>query len=243
MLVVDCDPSGAIAQGVGIPPFLIKKGLVDLYNGSAAFHETIQQTDFTPVFDVLPTAVFEHEDEIRLMELAKNRVRLRRLLSGLISSGRLEYDFILLDTAPAIDDLLLGALLAADKVLIPLQSGYFAINVTERLLKIIDRIRRTTNPTLSIEGIVLTFVEPNTLQTKQAIHEAKKRFDGLLLQIQIPKNTALGYAAFAKRPLALVDINARGAQAYLALAEEIITRNNTDYQETRKPNFHFSKIY
>ncbi len=243
VLVIDCDPSGAVAQGVGIPPFLIKKGLVDLYNGSAAFQETIQRTDFSPAFDVLPSAVFEHEDEIRLMGLAKNRVRLRRLLSGLISSGRLDYDFILLDTAPAIDDLLLGALLAADKVLIPLQSGYFAINATERLLKMIDRIRKTTNPTLSVEGTVLTFVETNTLQTQQAIREAKEKFGSLLLQTAIPKNTALGYAAFAKRPLALVDVNASGAQAYLTLAEEIISRNQSDFREVRKHGFHYSKIF
>jgi chromosome partitioning protein len=81
------------------------------------------------------------------------------------------------------------------------------------------------------------------LQTQQAIREAKEKFGSLLLQTAIPKNTALGYAAFAKRPLALVDVNASGAQAYLTLAEEIISRNQSDFREVRKHGFHYSKIF
>ncbi|MCB0265013.1 MAG: ParA family protein [Calditrichaeota bacterium] len=225
VLIIDCDPSGSISQGLGVPQYAIKHGIFDVFSGSAGFIEAIQQVEFFPQFDILPAGIREHEQEIRLMELAKNRVRMKRLLNGLMTSGRLNYDYILIDTPPSMDDLALGAMYAADSVLIPLQSGFYAINAAERLLGMIERIRKTTNPNLNIEGILLTFSEKGTRATNQALSAAEERFGNLMFDTQIPKNAALGYAAFARRPIALVDVTAPGAQAYLALAEEIIHKN------------------
>jgi chromosome partitioning protein len=116
----------------------------------------------------------------------------------------------------------MASLYAAHSVLIPLQCSYYAINVVERLLHMIDRIKEGGNPDLAIEGILLNFYEKNTRASQRGAQEAKRLFTNLVFDTVIPKNTTISYATFEKKPVALVDISATGSTAYLSLAQEIL---------------------
>ncbi len=222
VLVMDVDPAGGVSAGLGFARDNIRAGIFEVFSGSASFLDAIHRVVFTPTIDVIPANVKDTVQEVRLADLAKNRVKLKLQLSGLLESGRLNYDYILIDTPPVLNDLTVGALLTAHSVLIPMQCSFYAISGVERLLKLIERIRKTTNRTLQIEGILLTFYEKGTRASILAENEARERFSAMLLQTIIPKNAAIAYAAFENKPAALVDVAAPGAVAYLELAREII---------------------
>lgn len=223
VLVIDIDPAGAVSAGLGLEREDIRAGMFEVFSGSSSFIEAIHQVKFTPAIDIVPANVFDGVEEVRFADLAKNRIRLKLLLNGLMESRRINYDFILIDTPPVLNDLTLSAMLAADSVLIPMQCSFYAINTVERLLKLIERVRKTTNTELEIEGVLITFFEKGTRATLETVAHAQQKFSGILLKSIIPKNAAIAYAAFERRPVALVDISATGAHAYLALAEEIIS--------------------
>jgi chromosome partitioning protein len=227
VLLIDLDPNGALSFGLGIQPEGIKTGIYEIMLGTADIPECIQHTELS-YLDIIPCNVFSHEREIRITTMAKNRSILRRKLNDLITKKKLSYDFILLDTPPSLSDLTLVALFAAHSVLIPLQCSYFAINVVNRLLQVIKQLKESGNPDLQIEGVLLNFFEKNTRASHRGEKEAKMLFNENVLQTIIPKNAAIGYAAFEKKAVAMVDISAPGSLAYLALAEEILRKNSTE---------------
>lgn len=224
VLVIDVDPAGGVSDGLGITRENIRAGIFEVFSGSAAFLDAIHRVVFTPTIDVIPANVKDTVQEVRLADLAKNRVKLKLQLSGLLESGRLDYDYILIDTPPVLNDLTVGAMLTANSVLIPMQCSFYAINGVDRLLKLIERVRKTTNRNLQIEGILLTFYEKGTRASMLAVGAAQQRFSAMLLQTIIPKNAAIAFAAFENKPVALVNVAAPGAVAYLELAKEILMK-------------------
>jgi chromosome partitioning protein len=229
ILLIDVDPNGALSLGLGIPTEDGKAGMYEIMLGTADLTDCIQRTDLLNL-DIIPCNVLSQEREIRLTTMAKNRSVLRRKLNDLILKKRLNYDFIIIDTPPSLGDLTLLALFAAHSVLIPLQCSYFAINIVNRLLKVISRLKESGNPNLEIEGILLNFYEKNTRASQRGEKEARLLFNDQVLHAIIPKNAAIGYAAFEKKAVALIDIGATGSLAYLALAEEILRKNSCPYE-------------
>jgi len=229
VLLIDIDPNGSLSIGVGITPEDIKVGIYEIMLGTSDLLECVQRTDLSNL-DIIPCNVFSHEREIRIATMAKNRSILRRKLNDLIVKKKLNYDFIIIDTPPSLGDLTLVALFAAHSVLIPLQCSYFAINIVNRLLQLIKRLKESGNPSLEIEGILLNFYEKNTRASQRGAQEAKQLFNENVLQTIIPKNAAIGYAAFEKKAVAMMDISATGSLAYLALAEEILRKNSDEYE-------------
>ena len=224
VLVIDLDPADAVAQGLGIRPADLDFGAFEILSGSANLMEAARPSSIARL-DVIPARVGDSEREVRFNEVAKNRVRLSRQIDVLRSTNRLPYDYILIDTPPSLNDLTFNALLAADSVLVPLQAGQYAFNAVRRLMQMLVRLRKSANPGLDVEGVVLNFYEKGTRVSDRALFQARKVFRSYLFDTVIPKNTAIGYAAFEAKPVAMMDIKSSGAQAYLALAEEIITRN------------------
>ena len=224
VLVIDLDPADAVAQGLGIRPADLDFGAFEILSGSANLMEAARPSSIARL-DVIPARIGDSEREVRFNEVAKNRVRLSRQIDVLRSTNRLPYDYILIDTPPSLNDLTFNALLAADSVLVPLQAGQYAFNAVRRLMQMLVRLRKSANPGLDVEGVVLNFYEKGTRVSDRALFQARKVFRSYLFDTVIPKNTAIGYAAFEAKPVAMMDIKSSGAQAYLALAEEIITRN------------------
>lgn len=226
VLIIDMDPDGAVSTGLGLQPENTRAGVFELFSGNADLMETIHPLNYLPMAAV-PVNVVTSEHEIRLNEMAKNRLRIKQQISAALLSNKLNYDYILIDTPPALNDLTIGALLASDSILIPLQCGHFAIKAVERLMYMVERIRKSANPNLAIEGIMLNFYEKGTRASRRSLERAQSCFPGMVLKTRIPKNAAIGHSAFEQKPIALVDITAASAGAYLTLAEEILHQNCT----------------
>lgn len=223
VLVIGMDPNGSLSAGCGIPQEATQAGIYELYLGTCDCVNTIHQSEL-PKMDLIPCNINTHEQELRLEQMSKNRILLKRKLYDLLIKGRGDYDFIIIDTPPSVSDLTISALYTSHSVLIPLQTGYFSLRVVERLLQMIHRIKKGVNPDLTIEGILLNFYERNTKASQRTFEEARKLFGNLIFNTVIPKNTALGYAAFEQKPLVLVDACAPGAVAYLSLADELLKK-------------------
>jgi chromosome partitioning protein len=230
VLLIDLDPNGALSIGLGIRNEDVKFGIYEILLGTVDILDCLQRTELSNL-DLIPCNVFTHEREIRITTMAKNRSALKRKLNDLIVKKKLNYDFVIMDTPPSLGDLTLVALFAANSVLIPLQCSYFALNIVNRLILVIKRLRESGNPDLEIEGILLNFYEKNTRASQRGAMEARQLFSEKVMQTIIPKNATIEFAAFEKKAVAMVDVSAPGSLAYLALAEEILRKNTSEYAQ------------
>jgi chromosome partitioning protein len=224
VLLIDLDPNGALTEGMGFRREEVHTGVFDLFLGTFDCVAITYKCN-VPFLDLIPCNIFNNEQEIRLNFMAKNRILLKTKINDLILRSSVHYDYIIIDTPPSLNDLTMGALYAANSVLIPLQCGYFALQVVDRLLRLIERIRKGANPDLTIEGVVLNFYEKSTRAGLLSAAEAEKMFKHLMAKTVIPKNAAISYAAFEKLPIVLVDACSPGAVSYLELAREILDNN------------------
>ncbi|HFE63386.1 MAG TPA: ParA family protein, partial [Caldithrix sp.] len=161
VLLLDLDPNGAVSLGLGIENGLLSKGLFEVMLGTVNLMNAVHHFEF-PEFDVLPCNIQNSEEENRLIALAKNRTNLKNKIYDLVRKKKIEYDFIIIDTPPILNDLTLSAFCAAKSVLIPLQCGYFSLRLVDKLFQAIRRVKISINPDLYIEGILLNFYEKNT---------------------------------------------------------------------------------
>lgn len=224
VLLVEMDPNGSLAMGCGLDERSIKGGVYEIFMGAFDCIDAVHDTEL-PNLDIIPCHIPTHEQEMRLEQMSKNRILLKRKLTDLVNKGKIEYDFIIIDTPPSISDLTIAALYASNSVLIPMQTGYYSLKVVEKLLVMIQRIQNGVNPDLKIEGILLNFYEKNTKASQKTVEESLQKYGDLVFKTMIPKNTAISYAAFERRPLIQLDALAPGAIAFLALAEEILRKN------------------
>jgi chromosome partitioning protein len=239
ILIIDLDPNGTLSGGIRLDDREVEGGVFDLFLGRE-YSQVIYKTNL-PKLEIIPCDIQSNEKETRFFALAENRALLKRKLDDLSGKEEGGYDFILIDTPPALSNLSLAALYAADSVLIPLQCGYFSIKVVDRLILMIHRIRKSINPKLTIEGIVLNFYERNTRASRRSEEEAKELFENLLFETYIPKNTAINLAAFEQLPVVLMDATSIGATAYLLLAGEIIAKNkNWNQRFEKEPSYRIS---
>ena len=221
VLMIDCDLNGTLSSSCGIKPGKSAGGVYELFLGSFNQIE-IRHPSILGRLELVPSNIFDGEREARLMAMAKNRAGFKRKLDNWLSREKLNFDYILVDTQPILNDLTMSVLYAADSVLIPIQNSFYALNIAERLISTIHRIQEGVNPKLRIEGILLTFFERNTIVSRRTMDEAMIRFPGLVFKTVIPKNTTLVMATFENKPIALYDITAPGSIAYLDLAQEIL---------------------
>jgi len=218
-LLVDCDPQSNATSGLGFlrdpeRPNTYKVLMGDLLAEQAAQPTEIERLSVIPAHKNLLGA------NIELVTLDYREYRLRHALEPV----RQRFEFIILDCPPALDLLTLNALVAADTVLIPMQAEYFALEGVTELLDTIDRIRVELNPSLAVEGVVLTMFDERTNLAQSVASELRNFFGELMCQTTIPRNVRLAEAPSHGKPAMLYDPQSRGAQAYLRLAEEIVKR-------------------
>jgi len=147
-------------------------------------------------------------------------------LRNLLQPLRQPNQFTLLDCPPALNLLTVNALTAADSILIPMQCEYLALEGVSALLETVERIRATLNPGLEMEGIVLTMVDERTTLTRQVAEELRSHFPGKVFETTIPRNVRLAEAPSYGQPVLLYDVRSRGAEAYIRLAKELISRQS-----------------
>ncbi len=226
VLLVDVDPQGNLTSGVG------RKG-----QRSSGGHD-LQRTHVART-DHRRDAVHHHHDvdrlhlipadrnltgaEIELVTLSGREERLRALLTPL----RDRYDYIFIDCPPSLGLLTLNALVAADAVLIPLHCEYFALEGLADLVGTMRRVRAALNPALDIEGVLLTMFDERTNLGQQVATDVRSFFKEKVFRTVIPRNVRLGEAPSHGMPVMVYDIKSRGAEAYLALAREVLERSAT----------------
>jgi chromosome partitioning protein len=218
-LLVDCDPQSNASSGLGFLRDPDRPSIYKVVMGELAAEAALQPTE-VECLSVLPSHKNLIGANIELVTLDDREYRLRHALEPL----RSRFDFIILDCPPALDLLTLNALVAADAVLIPMQAEYFALEGVTELLDTIERIRVQLNPTLAVEGVVLTMFDERTNLAHSVANELRNFFGDTMCQTAIPRNVRLAEAPSHGRPAILYDPHSRGAQAYLQLADEILAR-------------------
>ena len=219
VLMIDLDPQGNATTGCGIVKRDALPTVYQLLIGRSTLEEARIRTDFG--IDVLPANRELAGAEVELIEVTGREYRLRETLSPILD----EYDFILMDCPPALNLLTVNGLVAAQAVMIPMQCEYYALEGLTDLVATLKKVRMSLNPDLEIEGLLRTLYDPRSTLTQQVSGELVSHFKDKVYQTIIPRNIRLAEAPSYGKPALAFDRQSRGAQAYLALAEEILTKS------------------
>jgi len=217
VLLIDADPQGNSTSGMGVDRKDITGSTYDLFTGKKSFAEIKKNTHF-PWLDVVPAGIDLVGVEIELI----HTIARERVLKKAIALFRDSYDFIFIDCPPSLGLLTVNALTAADAVLIPVQTEYYALEGLSALMNTIKLIKQDLNPDLAIEGVLLTMFDSRNNLAAQVSEEVRKFFGEKVFTTVIHRNVALSEAPSHGKPALLYDIRSRGAQSYLELAKEVI---------------------
>ncbi|MGA8151509.1 MAG: ParA family protein [Terriglobales bacterium] len=219
-LLVDCDPQSNATSGLGFSKDPERISTYDLLMGAANAGEALLTTELEQLW-LIPSHKNLIGANLELVGAERREFRLRDALA----SVRDRFHYIVLDCPPALDLLTLNSLVAADAVLIPMQAEYFALEGVSELLDTIERIRSGLNPTLGIEGVVLTMFDDRTNLAQQVTAELSRYFGDKLCTTTIPRNVRLAEAPSHGKPALVYDVRSRGAESYIQLAKEILGRS------------------
>jgi len=223
VLLIDVDPQGNLTSGVGQKGKSAAAGTV--YDGLTADETTSDPREFLIATGIdrlmlMPADRSLTGAEIELVGLTHREERLRALITPL----RDQFDYVFIDCPPSLGLLTLNALVAADAVLIPLHCEYYALEGLADLIDTLRRVRAALNPTLEVEGVLLTMFDERTNLGQQVAREVREFFKEKVFRTVIPRNVRLGEAPSHGMPVILYDGKSRGAEAYLALARELLAR-------------------
>lgn len=216
-LLCDFDPQANATSGMGVDKTL-SKGVYDVVIGEVPAKDAIVSTKYG---DVLPSNKALAGAGVELI----NMERREYLLKGALAQVAEDYDFIFIDCPPSLELLTLNALCAADAVLVPVQGEYFALEGLSDLMNTIRIVRRSLNPSLELEGVLLTMFDGRTNLALQVAEEVKHYFPGKVYSTVIPRNVRLSEAPSHGKPIFTYDRASRGAEAYTALAAEFLQKN------------------
>ena len=222
VLLMDLDPQGNAGSGVGFPKHTVDAGMYDLLLGDASLDELILQTEL-PTLQLVPASRDLAGAEIELVG-AKNREFILRSVFQNRSKDAQDWDFVILDCPPSLGLLTVNALVAADAVMIPMLARYFSLEGLGSLRDTIERIRSAWNPSLTIDGIIFCMAERRTNLAQQVMAEVRRHFPSEVFEVEIPQNVRLSESPSFGKPALLYDIESKGAQAYLAMASELLNR-------------------
>ena len=219
VLIIDFDPQGNTTTSYGIQKRSIRNTVYDVIMGDCALFEAVCATAFMGV-SVVPTTQELAGAAVQLMSMDKRAEKLKEKLA----EAKEFYDFIFIDCPPTLDMLTINALAAADPVLIPLQCEFLSLEGLVELHNTIDRVKKTWNNELIIEGILFTMCVDRYKITGQIVSEVKKHFPKEVFTTVIPRNVALSEAPSFGQPAIYYDKKAKGSKAYEELAKEMLKR-------------------
>ena len=219
VLVCDFDPQGNATSGFGVEKSC-SPNIYDVLLGEADAAKAVVSTRWA---DIIPSNKALAGATVELISMDRREYRLRDALAGIKES----YDYIFIDCPPSLELLTLDALCAADTLLVPVQCEYYALEGLSDLLYTVRLAKRSLNPALELEGVVLTMYDGRTNLSMQVAQEVKRHFPGKVYASVIPRNVRLSEAPSHGKPVSAYDRLSRGAEAYEALAQEFMARNNT----------------
>ena len=223
VLLIDADPQANASSGLGVNLGEINTSFYNCLIDQIDVREALYTTDIDGL-DIIPSHIDLVGAEVEMLQ-QPNR---EKIVANLLAPIRDEYDYILIDCSPSLGLITVNALTAADSVIIPVQCEYFALEGLSKLLNTIRIIKVKLNPNLEIEGFLLTMYDKRLLLANQVYDEVKRHFQELVFKTVIMRNVKLGEAPGHGMPVILYDADSTGARNYLALAEELIKKNEKD---------------
>jgi chromosome partitioning protein len=216
-LVIDCDPQANTTSALGFPKDPARRTLYQSLILEEPLDRIVLRTQVDGL-DIIPSDKNLVGASVELVSMENRDYRLKTLLQQL----RERYSYVLIDSPPALDLLTLNALAASDSVLVPIQCEYLALEGVSELLDTLMRLRRTINPSLAIEGILLTMYDDRTTLSKQVAADLRSFFGTQVFEAVIPRNVRLAEAPSHGKPVIFYDIHSKGAESYIQLAKEVI---------------------
>ncbi|MFL6713956.1 MAG: ParA family protein [Sulfurifustis sp.] len=218
VLLIDIDPQGNATMGSGVDKKDLKASTYSILIGDDPIENA--RIPVESGYDVVPSNANLSGAEVELIDIENRERRLREALAPVQE----QYDYVLIDCPPALNLLTVNALVAASSVLIPMQCEYYALEGLTALLNTIRRIRESLNPGLEIEGLLRTMFDPRNKLDNEVSAQLKQHFGDKLYRTIIPRNVRLAEAPSYGKAVIAYDMQSKGAQAYLALAGEILRR-------------------
>lgn len=228
-LLIDTDPQANGTSSLGVEPRTVASSVYDVLTGSVAVEEAALHTEM-PFLDVVPSHINLVGAEIEMIDLFERE----RVLKKALVRARRTYDFVVIDCPPSLGLLTLNALTAADSVLIPVQTEYFALEGLGQLLNTIKIVRQHLNPDLEIEGVLLTMFDGRLRLSNQVAAEVRRYFGDRVFEAVVQRNVRVSEAPSFGKPVLLYDAISTGSKNYMALAVEVI-RNNQRYLQPPVP--------
>ena len=220
ILVVDLDPQGNTSSGLGVDKSLIAGSTYEVLVNETPIDDIVEPTSVRDLF-VVPATIELAGAEIELVSMFSREKRLERALAGVIE----DYDFVLIDCPPSLGLLTINGLAAADEVMIPIQTEYYALEGVSQLLRNIGLVRQNLNPDLEVEGVVLTMFDGRTTLSSDVVAQVKDHFGDTTYRTIIPRTVRLSEAPSYGEPIEAFDPMTRGAIAYRELAREFRRRH------------------
>lgn len=227
VLLVDADPQANSSSGIGFEPKSVQMSLYECLIEEAPLKKIILKTN-VPFVSLLPSHLDLVGAEIELI----NHPNREKILKGLLEPVKNNYDYIIIDCSPSLGLITVNALSAADSVIVPVQCEYFALEGLGKLLNTIKIVQNRLNPSLEIEGILLTMFDQRLRLSNQVVTEVVKHFRELVFKTIIHRNTKLGEAPSFGKPVVMYDADSVGAKDFLNLAREVLQMNTDGVRNT-----------
>ncbi|MFN7989889.1 MAG: AAA family ATPase [Thermoanaerobaculia bacterium] len=220
VLLVDFDPQGNTTGGLGVDKGTLEKTVYDWIVGNASWGEVARPTELARL-TLVPASRELVGAEIELVNVDEREFLLARKLDALEE----DFDYVLVDCPPSLGLLTVNALTAVDGVVVPIQCEYYALEGVSELVSTIERVREGLNPRLAIAGVVATMWDERLNLSRQVLDEIRRFFGESFVEPAVPRNVRLGEAPSFGKPIFLYDVRSRGAEAYLAIARELLRRD------------------
>jgi len=225
VLIVDLDPQGNASTGLGIDRRSRTHSTYDVLTGEAALRDIILPTA-VPRLSIAPSTLDLSGLELEISQARDRAFRLRTALAPLNGSraDATDFSYVLVDCPPSLNLLTVNAMAAANSVLVPLQTEFFALEGLSQLLKTVEQVRESLNPALTIHGIVLTMHDTRNKLSNQVVADVREHMGAQVYETIIPRNVRVSEAPSYGKPVLVYDLKCPGSEAYLKLATEIIQR-------------------
>ncbi|MDQ3747400.1 MAG: AAA family ATPase [Acidobacteriota bacterium] len=218
VLLIDADPQGNATSGSGVPRIQSRKTLYHVMVMGEAVENVILPTEL-PLLWVIPADRNLVGAEVEIVNLENREYKLKNIIDKIKNN----YDYIIIDCPPSLGLLTVNALTAADSLLVPIQCEYYALEGVTELFDTLARLRRSLNPQLNIEGLLLTMYDERTNLSSAVAQDLRDFYGSQVLKTVIPRNVRLAEAPSYGKPIILYDIRSRGAESYIQLAKEILS--------------------
>lgn len=220
-LLVDADPQANSTTGVGFDLHNVTQSLYDCMVNETPARDVLLKTDI-PNLDLIPSHIDLVGAEIEMINYPNREGVLKKILEPVEN----EYDFIIIDCSPSLGLITVNALVAANSVVVPVQTEFFALEGLGKLLNTIKIVQSRLNPDLQIEGILMTMYDGRLRLCNQVVAEVRRHFEDLVFNSMIHRNTRLSEAPSFGKPVILYDSDSKGSVNYLNLAKEVLQKNN-----------------